>query len=73
MALYGRTPNVLPSLTPSQAAAGDATGAFAGLTKRVHRVRELAFQSMVEGAARARVKRTLDTRTQAPGEALELS
>eukprot|EP00974_Lingulodinium_polyedra_P015659 1517816-Lingulodinium_polyedra.AAC.1 len=73
MALYGRPPNVLPSLTLSHAAAGDTTGAFAGLTRFVHRVRELALQSMVEGVARARVKRVLDTRAQAPGEAVDLS
>eukprot|EP00974_Lingulodinium_polyedra_P027609 2667835-Lingulodinium_polyedra.AAC.1 len=28
---------------------------------------------MIEGVARSRIKRALDTRTQAPGEALELS
>eukprot|EP00974_Lingulodinium_polyedra_P014553 1409037-Lingulodinium_polyedra.AAC.1 len=28
---------------------------------------------MIEGVARARIKRAFDTRTQAPGEALELS
>eukprot|EP00974_Lingulodinium_polyedra_P026431 2550711-Lingulodinium_polyedra.AAC.1 len=73
MALYGRTPNVLPSLSWSEVAADDNTGTLVGLTRCAHRVRELSLQSMIESIARARVKRALDARTQAPGEALELS
>eukprot|EP00974_Lingulodinium_polyedra_P088937 8621249-Lingulodinium_polyedra.AAC.1 len=64
---------MLPSLSLSEAAADNSTGTFVGLTRHVHRVRELALQSMIEGAARARIKRAFDTRTQAFGEALELS
>eukprot|EP00974_Lingulodinium_polyedra_P062401 6025142-Lingulodinium_polyedra.AAC.1 len=73
MALYGRTPNMLPSLSPSEAAADDSTGTLVGLTRHVHCVRELALQSMTEGTARARIKRALDARTQALGGALKLS
>eukprot|EP00974_Lingulodinium_polyedra_P018368 1775723-Lingulodinium_polyedra.AAC.1 len=73
MALYGRAPNMLPSLSCSEATADDSTGTFVGRTRHVHRVRELALQYMIEGIARARIKRALDTRTQALGEALELS
>eukprot|EP00974_Lingulodinium_polyedra_P069348 6714581-Lingulodinium_polyedra.AAC.1 len=64
---------MLPSLSLSGAAADDSTGILVGLARHVHRVRELALQFMIEGVARARVKRAFDTRTQAPGEALELS
>eukprot|EP00974_Lingulodinium_polyedra_P125372 11194255-Lingulodinium_polyedra.AAC.1 len=44
MALYGRTPNMLPSLSLSAAAADDSTGTLVGLARHVHRVRELALQ-----------------------------
>eukprot|EP00974_Lingulodinium_polyedra_P078207 7572974-Lingulodinium_polyedra.AAC.1 len=54
MALYGRTPNMLPSLSLSEAAADDSTGTFVGPTRHVHRVREFDLQSMIEGIARAR-------------------
>eukprot|EP00974_Lingulodinium_polyedra_P128072 11204592-Lingulodinium_polyedra.AAC.1 len=64
---------MLPSLSLSEVAADDSTGTFVGLTRHDHRVRELALQSMIEGNARARVKRALDIRTQALGEVLELS
>eukprot|EP00974_Lingulodinium_polyedra_P035860 3441080-Lingulodinium_polyedra.AAC.1 len=68
MALYGRAPNMLPSLSLSEAAADDSTGTLVGLARHVHRDRELPLQSMIEGFARARIKRAFDTRTQAPGE-----
>eukprot|EP00974_Lingulodinium_polyedra_P104944 10159840-Lingulodinium_polyedra.AAC.1 len=68
MALCGRTPNMLPSLSLSAAAVDDSTGTLVGPTRHVHRVRELALQSMIEGVARSRIKRALDTRRQAPGE-----
>eukprot|EP00974_Lingulodinium_polyedra_P130788 11215209-Lingulodinium_polyedra.AAC.1 len=64
---------MLPSLSLSDAAADDTTGTLVGLARHVHRVRELGLQSMIEGAARERINRALNTRTQAPGEALELS
>eukprot|EP00974_Lingulodinium_polyedra_P012837 1244303-Lingulodinium_polyedra.AAC.1 len=73
MALDGRTPNRLPSLPLSAVAADDSTGTRVGPTRHVHRVRELALQSMIEGIARSRIKRALDARTPAPGEASELS
>eukprot|EP00974_Lingulodinium_polyedra_P046247 4431819-Lingulodinium_polyedra.AAC.1 len=61
MALYGRTPNMLPSSSLSAVGADDSTGAFVGLTRRVQRVRELALQSMVEGIARSRINRAHGT------------
>eukprot|EP00974_Lingulodinium_polyedra_P030331 2919219-Lingulodinium_polyedra.AAC.1 len=70
MASYGRTPNMLLALSLSAAAAGDSTGTLVGLARHAHRLRELALQSMIEGVARSRIQRALDTRTQAPGDAL---
>eukprot|EP00974_Lingulodinium_polyedra_P007962 758409-Lingulodinium_polyedra.AAC.1 len=39
MALYGRTPSMLPSLSLSAAAADDSTGVLVGLARHVHSVR----------------------------------
>ena len=64
---------MLPGLTLSAAACDDTTGTLAGVARRVHRIREIALRSMVEGAARDRIERALRARTQSPGEAMELS
>ena len=63
-AVYGRSPNLLPSLefvhddgelkTPS--------------LKQIDRIREIAVASMVEGTANSRILRALSTRTLPPGE-----
>eukprot|EP00974_Lingulodinium_polyedra_P113541 10992135-Lingulodinium_polyedra.AAC.1 len=59
-------------MSSSEAAANDPTGTLVGLTQRMRRVREFGLQPMIEGTARVRSKRALDTRTQAFGEAMLL-
>eukprot|EP00974_Lingulodinium_polyedra_P092679 8978254-Lingulodinium_polyedra.AAC.1 len=72
MALYGRTPNMLSPLTLSAAAANDTTGTPAGTARHLPRARGIALQSIVEGTALDCIRRAPHTRTQAPGEAMEL-
>ena len=42
---------------------------FPGVLKNSHRLREIAIQQMIEGTARARLGRSLRTKSLAPGEA----
>eukprot|EP00974_Lingulodinium_polyedra_P112765 10913292-Lingulodinium_polyedra.AAC.1 len=42
---------------------GDAKRPSPGLIAHAHRLREVSLQAMVEGSARARLGRTLNTRT----------
>ena len=71
-AVYGRTPNLLPPIDQpnSQDALQDPNGVpYPGLMRNSHRLREIAIQQMIEGTARARLGRALNTKTLAPGEA----
>jgi hypothetical protein len=70
-AVLGRTPALLPQLSLTDAAQDDGN-AQVDLVRYAHRVREVALQSLIEGTAKSRILRALQTRTQRPGEALEL-
>ena len=50
-ALFGRQPQMLPSLDGSAAALNDTTGNLEGMSRHVHRIRELALQNIVAGTA----------------------
>ena len=65
-AVYGRVPSILPDI--NQANANDAPAdsddvTHPGLLRHTHRLREIAVQQMVEGTARARLGRALNTKT----------
>ena len=60
--MYGRVPSLLPSI--SQVDAPDETiQPSLGLIRHTHRLRVISIQAMVEGSARARLGRAMNTRT----------
>ena len=70
-ALYGRVPNILPSLdqiVPPEEAGPPNQGSL----RDAHRLREISVQAMVEGSARTRLGRALNTRTTPAGQLLDL-
>ena len=70
-ALYGRVPHILPGIeqisTPEEGVRLNQ-----GTLAHTHRLREISIQSMVEGSARARLGRALNTRTTMPAQKLNL-
>ena len=69
-AVLGMQPALLPQLALTDAPRDDSN--VPDIIKNRFRVREIALQSMIEGAAQTRVKRALETRTLRPAEALEI-
>ena len=70
-AVYGRVPHILPSIDQvDRPLAGDV--AEAPLLRHTHRLREINVQAMIEGSARARLGRALNTRTTMSAQALAL-
>ena len=71
-AVYGRVPNLLPNINQANGN-GELTDPeslpLPGIMRNSHRLREIAIQQMIEGTARARLGRALNTKTLAPGEA----
>ena len=61
-AVYGRVPPLLPDTSMVIDDAGPGT------QRHVQRLREISIQAMVEGTAKARVGRALNTRTQLAGQ-----
>jgi len=70
-ALYGRVPRMLPSIEQVDAP-GEAERPHPGTIAHTHRLREISIQAMVEGSARARLGRTLNTRTTMAAQQLNL-
>ena len=68
-AVYGRVPDILPSI--EQVAPPDAER-DPPLVRHSHRLREIAVQSIVEGSARARLGRALNARTTMSAENMNL-
>ena len=68
-AVYGRAPNILPSI--DQVSPPDAER-DPPLVRHTHRSREISVQATVEGSARARLGRAQNTRTTATAESLNL-
>ena len=70
-ALYGWVPIILPSIdhitTP-----GEDGNPNRDTLAHTHRLREVSVQAMVEGSARARLGRALNTRTTMPAQKLNL-
>ena len=65
IAVYGRTPPMVPEIT----APTDAdNGSEPGLTRNVQRIREIAIQKLIEATSRDRLNRALRTHTQTAGE-----
>jgi len=61
-AVYGRVPNILPSIDQI-AEPNHAQEPLPGLIRDSHRLREISVQAMVEGSATARLGRAMNTRT----------
>jgi len=70
-ALYGRVPRMLPSIDQIDSP-GTASQQSPGLIAHTHRLREISIQAMVEGSARARLGRALNTRTTLSAQKLNL-
>ena len=70
-ALYGRVPKMLPSIDQIESP-GEANKPNPGLIAHTHRLREISIQAMVEGSARARLGRALNTRTTISAQRLNL-
>ena len=67
--MYGRVPNILPSI--DQVNPPDAER-DPHLVRHTHRLREVSVQAIVEGSARARLGRAQNTRTTMTAESLNL-
>ena len=68
-AVYGRVPQLLPSIdniTPPDAHRDPP------LVRHADRLREISIQAMIEGTTRARLNRTTNTKTTPAGEKLDL-
>ena len=59
-ALYGRVPNLLPDINMAPV---DHSGTQPGTIRHSHRLREIALTRFIEGTAKARIQRALNTRT----------
>ncbi len=71
-AVYGRVPALLPGINQIDNP-GEANAPSPGLIRHTHRLREISIQSMVEGSARARLGRAMNTRTTPSSQNLNLS
>ena len=71
-AVYGRVPALLPSISQIDSPE-EAKEPSPGLIRHTHRLREISIQAMVEGSARARLGRAMNTRSTPSSEHLNLS
>jgi hypothetical protein len=70
--VYGRVPALLPGINQIDNP-GEANAPSPGLIRHTHRLREISIQAMVEGSARARLGRAMNTRTTPSSQNLNLS
>ena len=70
-AVYGRVPRILPSID-QVAAPDEGRQPEPGTIQHTHRLREISIQAMIEGSARARLGRAMNTRTTLPAQRLNL-
>ena len=70
-ALYGRVPQMLPDIN-QVVRPGEIDRLNPGTIGHTHRLREISIQSMVEGSARARLGRAMNTRTTMAAQKLNL-
>jgi len=70
-ALYGRVPRMLPSIDQIDSP-GEVARLNPGLISHTHRLREISIQAMVEGSARARLGRAMNSRTTLSAQRLNL-
>ena len=68
--LYGRTPKLLPSIDQIEAPRGSQTTEAS--IEHTNTLREIAIRSIVEGSARARLGRALNTRSTPAAQSLDL-
>eukprot|EP00971_Amphidinium_carterae_P102564 2030284-Amphidinium_carterae.1 len=73
-ALYGRAPPILMDMEPvSVTALEDEDDGIEGISRRVHRLRELSVQAVASSSAAERVERTMRSKTRPSGMVLDLS
>ena len=70
-ALYGRVPAILPGIDQVRPP-GEVDTKYPGTLAHTHRLREVSVQAMIEGSARARLGRAMNTRTTMAGQKLNL-
>ncbi len=69
--VYGRVPLILPSID-QQDIPGEGQQPMPGLVRHSHRLREVSVQAMIEGSAKARLGRAMNTRTTMAAQSLDL-
>ena len=69
-AVYGRVPKMLSDIeqVPDSGTRDSESLPYPGLLRHSHRLREIALQQMIEGTARARLGRALNTKTLPAGQ-----
>ena len=70
-AVYGRVPRMLPSIDQISAP-GEVNEPNPRTLASTHRLREISIQAMVEGSARARLGRALNTRSTISAQKINL-
>ena len=70
-ALYGRVPRILPEIEQFDSV-GETERLNPGLIRHANRLREISVQAMIEGSARARFGRAINTRTTMAAQKLQL-
>ena len=66
-AAYGRVPHILPS-SDNMESEGSSERSMPGLIRDTFRLREISVQNMIEGTAKARLGRALDTISSPSGQ-----
>ena len=66
-AVYGRVPHLLPNIHALEDKS-TTNKSMPGLIRDSHRLRDIRVQSMIEGTAKSRLGRALNTRTLPAGE-----
>ena len=70
-ALYGRTPQVQPDVDLTSVQADDGGEGVPIAVRHAHRLRALNVLAIVEGTAKARIERAMNSRTRPAGEEAE--
>ena len=71
-ALYGRTPRMLIDFERAPGASADDSIGMPGISKAVHRCREISLGKMIEAQAKMRIQRAITDRTRPAAQLLDL-
>ena len=70
--LYGRVPRMLMDFERPPGAAADDSVGMPGVSKSVHRCREISLTKMIEAQAKMRLQRAMHDKTRAAGQLMDL-